>query len=72
MVRAEDVEKQELAAVHEEFVDYFGPDLRHWLPWQVEQYLAAVAQVHVLFGAEPRCPTCGGTFESCTCTGVSA
>lgn len=20
---------------------------------------------------EPRCPACGGTFESCTCTGVA-
>lgn len=72
MVRAEDVEEQALAAVTEEFVDYFGPDMPQWRPWQVEQYLAAVAKVHVLFGADPRCPVCRRPFEDCTCTGVTS
>lgn len=72
MVRAEDVEERELAAVDREFVGLFGPDLARWLPDQVEQYLTAVAKVHEEFGAEPRCPRCQGTFETCTCTGVAS
>ena len=69
MVRAEDVEEARLAEVDTEFVDYFGPDVWRWQRWQVEQYLAAVEKVREEFGAEPRCPLCGGSFESCTCTG---
>jgi hypothetical protein len=52
MVRAEDVEEQALAAVDAEFLDYFGPDWQSWKPWQQEQYLAAIAQVHAEFAPQ--------------------
>jgi hypothetical protein len=52
MVRAEDVEEQALAAVDQEFLDYFGPDWQAWKPWQREQYLAAIAQVHAEFAPQ--------------------
>lgn len=46
-----DAEESRLAAVHGEFVGDFGPALWSWQPWQVEQYLAAIAQVHAEFAA---------------------
>lgn len=52
MVRAEDVEEARLAEVDVEFHDYFGPDDLRWLPWQVEQYLSAIAAVHAEFAPE--------------------
>lgn len=52
MVRAEDLEEAALAAVDEEFMEYFGPDWAHWLPWQQEQYLTAIDKVHAQFSAE--------------------
>lgn len=48
-VRAEDVEEQALAAVDQEFLDYYGPDWAAWKPWQRDNYLAAIAQVHAEF-----------------------
>lgn len=45
MIRAEDLEEAELAAVDEEFHDYYGPE-RFWQPWMRETYLAAIQQVH--------------------------
>jgi hypothetical protein len=48
-VRAEDLEEARLAEVDAEFIRDFGPVFASWLPWQVEQYLAAVAKVHVEF-----------------------
>ena len=52
MVRAEDVEETELANLDREFTEYFGPNWRRWQPWQVEQYLDAVAKVHAGFQAD--------------------
>ncbi|MGW5616204.1 hypothetical protein [Streptomyces sp. NPDC003877] len=52
MVRAEDVEEQALAAVDQEFLDYFGPNWQAWKPWQQEQYLQAIAQVHAEFAPQ--------------------
>lgn len=49
MVRAEDVEERSLVEVDTEFLDYFGPDQRSWKPWQVEQYLQAIASAHAEF-----------------------
>ena len=48
-VRAEDVEESRLAEVDVEFTDYFGPDQWRWQPWQLEQYLTAIAKVHAEF-----------------------
>lgn len=48
-VRAEDLEEARLAEVDAEFVHDFGPVFASWVPWQVEQYLAAVARVHAEF-----------------------
>jgi hypothetical protein len=48
-VRAEDLEEARLAEVDAEFVHDFGPDFAGWLPWQVEQYLDAVAKAHAEF-----------------------
>ncbi|MEU1071840.1 MULTISPECIES: hypothetical protein [unclassified Streptomyces] len=45
MVRAEDLEERDLAAVDEEFHDYYGPE-RHWQPWMRETYLDAIQKVH--------------------------
>lgn len=45
LIRAEDLEEAELAAVDEEFHDYYGPE-RYWQPWMCETYLAAIQQVH--------------------------
>jgi hypothetical protein len=39
-----DVQERELVEVDTEFLDYFGPDWRHWKQWQVDQYLAAMGQ----------------------------
>jgi hypothetical protein len=50
--RAEDVEESRLAEVDAEFVDYFGPDWQAWKPWQRDQYLAAIAQVHAEFAPQ--------------------
>lgn len=50
--RVEDAEQGRVAEVDTEFVDYFGPDWTHWLPWQVEQYLAAIAKVHAEFAPQ--------------------
>lgn len=52
MVRAEDVEEQRLAEVDQEFLDYYGPDWTRWQPWQQENYLAAIAQVHAEFAPQ--------------------
>ena len=52
MVRQEDLEEQELAAVDQRFMDYFGPDFARWLPWQQENYLAAIDKVHAEFAPE--------------------
>lgn len=52
MIRAEDVEESALAAVDREFTEYFGPHLHTWQPWQVEQYLDAVAKIHAAFQAD--------------------
>lgn len=46
-----DVEESRLAEVDQEFTDYFGPMWRDWQPWQVEQYLDALARVHAEFPA---------------------
>lgn len=45
MVRAEDLEERELAAVDVEFHDYYGPE-KYWKPWMRETYLDAIQQVH--------------------------
>ena len=50
MVRAEDVEEARLAEVDAEFIHDFGPVFASWQPWQVEQYLSALARVHAEFG----------------------
>ena len=47
-----DVEESRLAQVDEEFVGYFGPMWRDWHPWQVKQYLDALAKVHAEFAPE--------------------
>lgn len=44
-----DVEERRLVDVDTEFVGYFGPMWRSWQPWQVEQYLDALAKVHAEF-----------------------
>jgi hypothetical protein len=51
MVRAEDLEEQALAEADAEFHDYYGPE-SGWVPWQQENYLAAIAQVHAEFAPE--------------------
>ncbi|MDX3243487.1 hypothetical protein [Streptomyces sp. ME18-1-4] len=43
------MEEARLAEVDAEFVHDFGPVFASWVPWQVEQYLAAVARVHAEF-----------------------
>ncbi|MCG0066536.1 hypothetical protein CFC35_05440 [Streptomyces sp. FBKL.4005] len=52
MVRAEDLEEARLAEVDQDFMDYFGPDWARWRPWQQEQYLAAIEQVHAEFAPQ--------------------
>ncbi|MFJ6667482.1 hypothetical protein [Streptomyces sp. NPDC091383] len=52
MVRAEDLEESALAEVDVEFHEYFGPDESRWLPWQVEQYLDAIAKIHARFSPQ--------------------
>lgn len=49
MVRAEDLEEFRLAEVDQEFMTDFGPEWAHWEPWQREQYIAAIEQVHAEF-----------------------
>lgn len=51
-VRAEDLEEARLAEVDAEFVRDFGPHFESWLPWQVEQYLDAVAKAHAEFSPQ--------------------
>ncbi|WP_159030397.1 hypothetical protein [Streptomyces sp. CB01201] len=51
MVRAEDVEEAELAAVDEEFHDYYGPE-RFWQPWMRETYLDAIQKVHEQYAGQ--------------------
>ncbi|MEU3280521.1 hypothetical protein [Streptomyces antibioticus] len=51
-VRAEDLEEARLAEVDAEFMRDFGPDFAGWQPWQVEQYLDAVAKVHAEFSPQ--------------------
>jgi hypothetical protein len=47
-----DVEERRLVEVDEEFTGYFGPMWREWQPWQVAQYLDALAKVHAEFAPE--------------------
>lgn len=47
-----DVEERRLAEVDVEFHDYYGPDERRWKPWQVENYLAAINDVHAQFARQ--------------------
>jgi hypothetical protein len=51
-VRAEDVEEQRLVEVDTEFLEYFGPDFASWKPWQVENYVNAIAAAHAEFSSE--------------------
>lgn len=41
----EDLEERELIQVHAEFTADYGPHFESWEPWQVEQYLTALAKV---------------------------
>lgn len=43
---AADREEDDLAAVDLEFHDYYGPNEKTWVPWQRENYLDAIAEVH--------------------------
>lgn len=52
MVREENAEEDALIAVGQEFRDMYGPDDRSWAPWQVEEYLAALAKVHAEFSPQ--------------------
>lgn len=54
MVRAEDLEEARLAEVDREFMTDFGPDWASWQPWQQEQYLNAIDQVHAEFAPHPQ------------------
>ena len=51
-VRAEDLEEARLAEVDAEFMRDFGPVYASWLPWQREQYLAAIERVHAEFAPQ--------------------
>lgn len=52
MVRAEDVEEAALAAVDRRLHDYYGPDEKSWVPWQIENYLAEIAEARAVFEPE--------------------
>lgn len=41
----EDLEERELIQVHSDFTADYGPHFETWEPWQVEQYLNAIAKV---------------------------
>lgn len=49
MVREEELEERDLVLVDCEFTRDFGPDMWRWQPWQIEQYLDALAKVHAQF-----------------------
>jgi hypothetical protein len=51
-VRAEDVEEARLVEVDQEFLEYYGPDFASWKPWQVENYVNAIAAAHAEFAPE--------------------
>lgn len=46
-----DVQERRLVEIDTEFIGYFGPQQWLWKPWQREQYLQAIAQVHAEFEA---------------------
>lgn len=48
IIRAEDAEERELAAVDTEYHAWYGPE-SGWQPWQRENYLAAIDEVHAAF-----------------------